>query len=117
MLRLGTIVLNVKDARRASQFWHQALRYAYRDGGYREDATPVLLPPPGAAVEIALDENDRTHLDLYTDNEHEQWAEVERLIALGATQVDWVYPPGARFVVLEDPEGNLFCVVNTGRVP
>jgi predicted enzyme related to lactoylglutathione lyase len=27
---------------------------------------------------------------------------------------DWTYPAGARFVVLADPEGNLFCVINVG---
>jgi catechol 2,3-dioxygenase-like lactoylglutathione lyase family enzyme len=117
MLRVGTIVLNVKDAQRASQFWHQALGYAYRDGGYRADATPVLLSPvlspPSAA--IALDERDRTHLDLHVDSAAEQQAEVSRLLSLGAAQVDWIYPAGARFVVLADPEGNLFCVINTGR--
>jgi hypothetical protein len=46
MLRLGTVVLTVKDARRAAQFWSQALGYAYRDGGYREDTTLVLFPSP-----------------------------------------------------------------------
>jgi catechol 2,3-dioxygenase-like lactoylglutathione lyase family enzyme len=115
MLRLGTIVLNVKDARRASQFWSQALGYAYRDGAYSQDTTPVLLPPPMTAVAVALEEDDRTHLDLHTDSALEQQAEVERLISLGATRVDWAYPDGARFVVLADPEGNHFCVVNTSR--
>ena len=114
MLRVGTVVLNVKDARRAAQFWSQALGYACRDGGYREDTTPVLLPRSAAAVAIALDETDRTHLDLHTDSALEQQAEVERLLSLGATRVDWDYPDGARFVVLADPEGNLFCVVNAG---
>ena len=114
MLRLGTIVLNVKDARRASQFWSQALGYAYRDGGYSQDTTPVLLPQPATAVAIALEEDDRTHLDLHTDSAPEQQAEVERRYSSG--------PPGStghtptpRFVVLADPDGNLFCVVNTGR--
>jgi catechol 2,3-dioxygenase-like lactoylglutathione lyase family enzyme len=115
MLRVGTIVLNAKDARRASQFWSQALGYAYRDGGDNQDTTPVLLPnPTAAAVAVALDEDDRTHLDLHTDSAREQQAEVERLISLGASRVDWAYPDGASFVVLADPEGNLFCVVNTG---
>lgn len=108
-------MLNVKDARRASQFWSEALGYAYRGGGYREDRTPVLLPPQGAAVTIALDEADQTHLDLHTDSAHEQQAEVERLISLGATRVDWNYPDSARFVVLADPEGNPFCVINVGQ--
>lgn len=116
MLRLGTIVLNVKDARRASQFWSQALGYACQDGGgYSQDTTPVLLPQPATAVAVALDEDDRTHLDLHTDSALEQQVEVERLVSLGATRVDWAYPDGASFVVLADPEGNLFCVVNTGH--
>jgi catechol 2,3-dioxygenase-like lactoylglutathione lyase family enzyme len=115
MLRVGTIVLKVKDARRASQFWSQALGYPYRDGGYSQGSTPVLVPQPATAAAVALDEDDGTHLDLHTDGALEQQAEVERLITLGATRIDWAYPDGARFVVLADPEGNVFCVVNTGR--
>ena len=113
MLRVGTVVLNVKDTRRASHFWSQALGYAYQGGGYSEDATTVLVPPAATPVAMALDEDDRTHLDLHTDSAREQQAEVERLISLGATRVDWTYPEGARFVVLADPEGNHFCVINT----
>jgi hypothetical protein len=37
-------------------------------------------------------------------------AEVERLISLGATRVDWEYPDRADFAVLADTEGNVFCV-------
>jgi predicted enzyme related to lactoylglutathione lyase len=74
----------------------------------------LRLPPPAPAAAVALEEDDRTHLDLHTDSALEQQAEVERLVSLGATRVDWAYPDGARFVVLADPEGNLFCVVNTG---
>lgn len=126
MLRVGSVVLHVKDAGRASRFWSQALGYSYTGGGYREDRTPVLLPAQAqaqaqpqaqaqvTAMAIALDEADVTHLDLHTDSAQEQQAEVGRLISLGATRVEWTYPDGARFVVLADPEGNLFCVVNVG---
>ena len=48
------------------------------------------------------------HLDLYTNNKED---EVERLIALGATRYPWRYRPDNDFIVLEDPDGNLFCVV------
>lgn len=48
------------------------------------------------------------HLDLYTDD---QAGEVERLIQIGAKRYPWRYRPGDDFVVLEDPDGNLFCVV------
>ena len=61
-------------------------------------------------------EKDRTHLDLWAANEDEQLAEVERLQALGATRVEWDYPEDADFVVLADPDGNLFCVINARRL-
>jgi hypothetical protein len=50
----------------------------------------------------------RHHLDLFTEN---QAGEVERLLNLGATRVEWNYEPGADYVVLADPDGNTFCVV------
>jgi hypothetical protein len=57
------------------------------------------------------DRRDRHHLDLYADD---QQAEIERLLALGAFPVvDWVYESDADYVVLEDPDGNRFCVVQT----
>ena len=49
------------------------------------------------------------HLDLYTDG---QEGEVKRLLRLGATRYR-PDEPGEDFVVLADPEGNLFCVVDT----
>jgi Glyoxalase-like domain len=51
----------------------------------------------------------RLHLDLYTTDSE---AEVERLVKLGARRYPWRYAPGSDFVVLEDPDGNLFCVVH-----
>ena len=41
----------------------------------------------------------------------DQLAQVERLVSLGARRVDWDYPEDADFVVLADPDGNLFCVI------
>ena len=50
------------------------------------------------------------HLDLYPG---EQDRHVERLVKLGATRVEsWPYPAGADFVVLRDPDGNEFCVID-----
>ena len=49
------------------------------------------------------------HLDLYTDDGA---AEVERLLALGATRYEREARPEDDFVVLVDPDGNRFCVVD-----
>ncbi len=44
--------------------------------------------------------------------------EVQRLIGLGATEVQWAKrPPDADFVILADPEGNRFCVIDTTWTP
>jgi hypothetical protein len=48
----------------------------------------------------------------------EQQTEVARLLDLGATAPDrYHYPPDPDFVVLADPDGNLFCVVDLSRAP
>ena len=107
MLRIGSIVLNVSDARRAAEFWSSAVGYRPRP-----DNPAFLRPARGEGPRLHLDESDRTHLDLWADNSDEQQAEVERLVSLGATRVDWEYPDDADFVVLADTEGNLFCVVD-----
>ena len=109
MVQIGSVVLNVTVLGRAAAFWRGALGYVRRPGGH----PGALVPPGGEGPALLLDETDMTHLDLHASSEPEQQAEVERLIALGARRVDWVYPEGANFVVLSDTEGNLFCVVNT----
>ena len=108
MVRIGAIVLHVSDTGRAGAFWSQALGYQ------RGDNPDFLLPSETGRPRLHLDETDHTHLDLWAANEIEQLAEVERLQALGATRVEWDYPEDADFVVLADPDDNLFCVINTG---
>lgn len=111
MVRIGTIVWHVRDSQRAAQFWTQALGYVRRD-----EESDVLVPAPGGVPGpgIVMEASDRTHLDLYADSREEQLAEVDRLVSLGATRVEWTYPDDADFIVLADTEGNLFCVVNKG---
>ncbi|MGL5908408.1 MAG: VOC family protein [Phycicoccus sp.] len=109
MVRLGAVVLNVADTARAGEFWSRALGY---DPGENPD---FLHPADPYAPRLHLDSTDRTHLDLWVDDEGEQRAEVARLESLGATRVPWEYPDDADFVVLADPGGILFCVVDTSR--
>jgi hypothetical protein len=54
------------------------------------------------------------HLDLYTARQDE---EVNRLLQLGARRYPWRYRPGSDFVVLQDPDGNSFCVVDIEQIP
>lgn len=114
MLRVGSVVWGVEDVPRAVAFWCAALNYRPRDEPDVDWA--VLVPISGDGVQVAIDKADerptglrpRHHLDLYADD---QAQEVSRLIGLGATRVDRDYPDGADFVVLADPDGNRFCVI------
>lgn len=121
MLRVGSVVLGVSDVPRAAAFWCAALDYVPREEA--EDDWVVLVPAEGPGVQVALNlsespvqEHPRVHLDLYAGDTADQAAEVGRLVELGARRVDWdQYPDDADFVVLADPDGNRFCVIDTGR--
>lgn len=107
MLRLGAVVLNVLNVDRAGAFWSEALGYV------GQPHSPGFLAPQGApGTRLHFDEDDRTHLDLWVEDRAEQLAEVERLLSLGARRVEWDYPEDADFIVLADPDGNLFCVID-----
>lgn len=61
-------------------------------------------------------ERPRMHLDLHVPSAAEQAAEAERLVAMGATRVDWDRnPEDPDFIVLADPDGNRFCIVDLGH--
>ena len=118
MLRVGSIVLRVDDLERQAAFWTAALDYVPRD----ETSDDFLLLRPQGRRRVRTSRSigsvrhlqipPRIHLDLYADD---QAAEVERLIGLGATEVHWdKRPPDADYVILADPEGNRFCVVDAG---
>ncbi|MFC9292615.1 VOC family protein [Streptomyces sp. NPDC057011] len=120
MLSIGTIVMGAADVRRAAEFWGGALGYVPRDGEI-DEAWTVLVPAAGGGPGLALgrsttpvQEHPRVHLDLYVADAAEQEAEVARLVALGALRVAWdSYPEDPDFVVLADPEGNRFCVIDS----
>jgi hypothetical protein len=55
----------------------------------------------------------RPHFDLHVNGTAEQEAEAARLVSIGASRVDWdSFPGDPDFVVLADPEGNRFCLVD-----
>lgn len=51
----------------------------------------------------------RCHLDVLAGHEDLE-SEVDRLTAAGATLVGYNGHPGARWAVMQDPEGNEFCL-------
>ena len=114
MMRIGSVVVDCNDFELMFAFWQEALRYVPRDPP--EEGWVVLRDPENKNVNVSLQrvpENrvgkNRLHFDLYTDD---QDGEIERLVALGATRHRYTPEPNADSVILEDPEGNVFCVVD-----
>jgi hypothetical protein len=116
-VRVGSIVIRCSRFDEMCVFWQAALGYVPRE--VPQDGWVVLMDPTGTGPNLSLervetsiapapDELSAIHLDLYT--EHQQ-AEVERLVALGATRYPHETPDDADFLVLVDPDGYRFCVV------
>jgi hypothetical protein len=115
-VKIGSIVIRCYGFDEIVAFWQEALNYVPRDPA--EDGWVVLRDLKGRGPNVSLErvpeflgrigKTSRVHLDLYTTD---QAGEVERLIGLGATRYPREYRPDDDFVVLEDPDGNRFCVV------
>ncbi|QQG48762.1 MAG: VOC family protein [archaeon] len=111
-IRIGSVVFDCNDFDRMHSFWQEALHYdPKRPPAY---GWVILRDPEGKSPNVSFNLLDkpvsgriRVHLDLYADD---QKAEVERLLKLGATLVK---DPGEGhdYVILSDPEGNHFCIV------
>ncbi|MFE1025200.1 VOC family protein [Streptomyces sp. NPDC058818] len=124
MLRLGIPVIGVTDVPRAEAFWTAALNLVATEE-WKSETWRTLDHADGSGPALGLMRSEspaeprpRLHLDLFTDTAEEQRAEVRRLTGLGARTVDWdLYPPEPDFVVLADPDGNIFCVVDLSNAP
>jgi predicted enzyme related to lactoylglutathione lyase len=102
---------NTSDVDDAAEFWSQALGRALDSDhpGTRGNYRMLVTPPDELIVQIQRVEHEsRVHLDIETDDIP---AEVERLASLGATVVERL----ERWVVMQAPTGQRFCVVKIQR--
>jgi predicted enzyme related to lactoylglutathione lyase len=99
------------DLDAAAAFWSAALGLPERRDPDPAEANYVQLetPPGDLHIEVQqVDHPSRVHLDIETDDIE---AEVRRLQALGARRVADI----RRWVVMEAPTGQRFCVVRAAR--
>lgn len=106
-----------------SEWWKQLLGYVDVEGDPNEPGhAECMILDPGTGHSILFIEvpdvelpAKRIHFDL-RPREGTRDEEIERVLALGATQVDdqrGQYGPGTGWVVLADPEGNQFCILRS----
>jgi hypothetical protein len=108
---IAAIVVDCVDPRAMARFWGAAIDWPLRqvsdDHAVLRGAGPYLefLRTPGAKAVP-----DRVHLDLLPDPSDDKAAEVARLRALGATDLD-LGQGDVPWTCLSDPEGHEFCVL------
>jgi catechol 2,3-dioxygenase-like lactoylglutathione lyase family enzyme len=116
--RITELVLDARDPELLARFWCEVLGYVELE---RVDAS-IEIGPPGAGFggpqpTIVFDRTDepkagklRLHIDVNA-TDREQDDELERLLAVGARQVDIGQTGAESWHVLADPEGNEFCLL------
>ena len=107
-----SVVVDCEDPVRLAEFWRAALDYRIVFQSHDIiDIAPDQGRFPGIEF-VRTDDHVRrkspVHIDLNPDD---QQSEVARLMSLGARRADVGQPADASWVVLEDPEGNAFCVL------
>ena len=114
-LTIQCLTVDAHDPDALAAWWAQALDdYSVKDLD-DEDEVAIVPRDRGRAPAILFlrvgDDKvvkNRLHLDLTPDDRD---AEVERLLGLGATRADIGQKGDESWVVLADPEGNEFCVL------
>jgi catechol 2,3-dioxygenase-like lactoylglutathione lyase family enzyme len=110
--KLTEVLIDCADTESQAAFWCDVLGWKVVDGdggsieiGDGEDGVTIVLQPVPEPKTI----KNRIHLDVVAVG-GDQDAEVQRVIALGATRVD-IGQGDVTWVVLADPEGNEFCIL------
>lgn len=114
-LYLGSVVIDVNDLDLMTTFWRDVLGYEVE---LKREHWAKLTDPKERGATVSLQtvpetksEKNRLHLDLYANDPR---AELERVRALGAELVQGPQKD-KDFVVLADPEKNLFCIIDKSR--
>jgi predicted enzyme related to lactoylglutathione lyase len=109
------VTIDVNDVVTMGRFWETVLGY---DRAFEREGHLYLVDPSGRGPHIYLQgvpeprrDKNRLHLDIVVPSLEQA---VDRAVELGAEQVDERRTDYTWFIVLADPEGNLFCLVDLG---
>jgi predicted enzyme related to lactoylglutathione lyase len=118
-LHLHALCFDANDPLRLARFWVGVLGWDMADDGRDRVA---LLPNddtgfrlrflPTEAPKVA---QNQMHFDLTSQSLDDQQRTVAKALDLGARHIDVGQRPGEKHVVLADPEGNEFCVIEPGN--
>jgi catechol 2,3-dioxygenase-like lactoylglutathione lyase family enzyme len=114
--RLDALTFSANDPERLAGFWAGVLSWERADDGVS------LEPSDDTGFRLRFVRTDerkslqnRMHVDLTSTSLQDQQETVERVLALGGRHHDVGQLPEEEHVVLADPEGNEFCVIEPGN--
>jgi predicted enzyme related to lactoylglutathione lyase len=117
--RLANLCFDANDPRKLARFWAGVLKWEIDDETHDEIG---LMPTDGTRFNMLFlpvpepkEGKNRIHLDLSSASIEAQNATVQRSVDLGARRIDVGQGPDAAHVVLADPGGNEFCVLEPGN--
>ena len=117
-VRLHHIVVDAHDLPGLARFWTQALGWKVLSERENEIVIGTDQNAPAGMCFMPVTDpktvKNRVHLDL-TSSAADRDQQIDRLLALGARQVDIGQTGAESWTVLADPEGNEFCVVREGN--
>ncbi|PUA80022.1 VOC family protein [Nocardioides currus] len=117
--RLEAVCLHAEDPAQLAGFWSTLLR---REAVDSEGVVDLLPADDGLSCRLRFRPTDeprpvgqqKLHLHLTTTSPADQQEVIDRALALGARHLDVGLLPEEGHVVLADPEGNAFCVIEPG---
>jgi Glyoxalase-like domain len=117
--RLVAISLDANEPAALGRFWAHALGWDL----HTADGVGIEVVPTDAtsfrlslrAVAHAKVGQNRIHFDLTTKSISDRADTIDALLATGAKQIDIGQDPTETHVVLADPEGNEFCILEPGN--
>jgi hypothetical protein len=122
--RISELVVECADSEALAAFWCEVLGYAVllreEDGSVEIGPAAGFGGPRPTMVFNVSDEPKRGKLRLHIDvsaTDRDQPAELERLLALGARPADVGQTGQESWHVLQDPEGNEFCLLRRRLAP
>jgi hypothetical protein len=114
--RLAALCIDANDPGRLTGFWAGLLRREIGGDGVtitpRTDVEFDIVFRPTSAPKVGPNQ---MHLHLTSTSAADQRETVERAMRLGARDLDVGQRPEEGHVVLADPEGNEFCVIEPGN--
>ena len=112
--RLHALCVDAHDPYGLGRFWAGVLGREI-DGATILSGDDTGFPIRFLTTEVPKVGPNQMHLDLTSASLDEQRETVERAIGLGARRIDIGQGPDAEHVVMADPEGNEFCVIEPGN--